>query len=344
VRLTRQRLNRTLLRRQHLLERVEASPVELTRYLVGLQAQETLPPYLSLHARLADFDPHDVTRALDERALVRLLTMRGTIHLLTPDDALALRPWTQPVLDRVLRNHPPVDAETVRAAVRAALEDGPVTQRELSDVLAERLPDLPRSELGVPARALVPLVQLPPRGGWKASGGIAYDHLERWVGASMTELDVEETVRRYLRAFGPATAADVTAWSGVTRLVPVLKAMDDLERHEDEDGKVLYDVADGVVEDDEAPAPPRLLGTYDNLWISHAGRDRVTEPAKRARWMGRNGGVGMMLFVDGWLEGLWQVRDDRVEILEMFRDLTPPERRELDDEIARVEDLLKVGP
>ena len=79
----------------------------MARHLVGLQAQETLPPYLSLHARLTDFDPYDVTRALEERTLVRLLTMRGTIHLLTPEDALTLRPWTQPVLDRVLRNHAP---------------------------------------------------------------------------------------------------------------------------------------------------------------------------------------------------------------------------------------------
>jgi hypothetical protein len=56
VRLTRQRLNRTLLRRQHLLERVDATPEEMARHLVGLQAQETLPPYLSLQARLAAFD------------------------------------------------------------------------------------------------------------------------------------------------------------------------------------------------------------------------------------------------------------------------------------------------
>ena len=52
-------------------------------HLVGLQAQENLPPYLSLAARLDDFDPYAVTRALEERSLVRLTEMRGTIHLLT---------------------------------------------------------------------------------------------------------------------------------------------------------------------------------------------------------------------------------------------------------------------
>jgi Winged helix DNA-binding domain len=147
-------------------------------------------------------------------------------------------------------------------------------------------------------------------------------------------------VRRYLAAYGPATAADVTAWSGVTRLGPVLAGMDDLERHEDEAGKVLYDVPGGVVEDEETPAPPRLLGTYDNVWLSHAGRDRVTVPEKRTQWMGVNGGVAMSLFVDGWLEGLWRQAHGRVEVIGTFRDLTRRERADLDEEIARVETLL----
>ena len=115
-------------------------------------------------------------------------------------------------------------------------------------------------------------------------------------------------MRRYLRAFGPATAADVTAWSAVTRLGPVVKAMDDLVQHEDENGKVLYDVADGPIADEDAPAPVRLFGTYDNVWLSHAKRDRVTDPEKRTAWMGANGASGMSLLVDGWMEGLWTPR------------------------------------
>ncbi|MFC7493492.1 MULTISPECIES: winged helix DNA-binding domain-containing protein [unclassified Nocardioides] len=340
MRLTRRRLNRTLLRRQHLLSRVDATPEDLTRHVVGLQAQETLPPYLSLHARLTDLDPYAVTRLLEDRSLVRLLTMRGTIHLLEPADALALRWWTQPVIDKVLRNHAPADADRVRAAVREALADGPVAQRDLSAAVGEALPDLPPGDRAVVARGLVPLVQLPPRGTWKGTGGLVYEDLERWVGAPLTEPDVPGIVRRYLAAYGPASAADVTAWSGVTRLGPVLAGMSDLERHEDEAGKVLFDVPGGAIEDEDAPVPPRLLGTYDNVWLSHAARDRVTEPEHRSRWMGRNGGVAMTVFVDGWLTGLWRAEDDRVQIVELFRDLSPAERSGLDDEIARVETLL----
>ena len=147
-------------------------------------------------------------------------------------------------------------------------------------------------------------------------------------------------MRRYLRAFGPASAADVGAWSGLTRLAAVLKEMDDLVEHEDENGKKLFDVPDGELADPDTPAPVRLLGTYDNVWLSHAARDRVTDPEKRSQWMGANGGVAMSMFVDGWLEGLWRIDDGRPTVVSVLRKLTRAEQAELDEEFDRVTDLL----
>lgn len=345
MRLTRQRLNRTLLLRQHLLERVAMKPEEMVRHLLGLQAQENLPPYLSLAARLTTFDPCDVSGQLEQRQLVRLLTMRGTIHLLAPEDAAVLRPWVAPRIEQEIRVSQSIgDAREIEraAAVTAlgeVLADGPLPQKEIGVRLAERFP-YPATQLGQLARSIAPLAQLPPRGCWKAAGGVVYDYVDRWTGVPMGEPDVPELVRRYLRAFGPATAADVTAWSAVTRLGPVLKGMDDLVQHEDEDGKVLYDVDGAPIADEDAPAPVRLLGTYDNVWLSHAARDRVTDPDARKSWMGTNGGIGNTLFADGWLAGIWRIVDDRVEVDRLHRDLTKSEQSELDEEVARVEKLL----
>jgi hypothetical protein len=345
VQLTARDLNRTLLARQHLLARTTMPAPALVRHLVGLQAQENLPPYLSLAARLDDLDPQEVSRGLEDRSLVRLLTLRGTIHLLVPDDALALRPWTQPVQDRertVSQNTRPglhLNAEEMVAAVDDALADGPLPVKALGEALAARFPDVPAPALAHLARVDAPLAQLPPRGCWKRSGGVVYERVDRWLDRELTTLDVEELVRRYLRAFGPATAADMTAWSGRTRLGPVLAGMDDLVRHTGPGGRPVFDVPEGEVVPGDTPAPVRLLGTYDNVWLSHAGRDRVTAPEKRKRWMGLNGGNASTVFVDGTLEGLWRVEDGRVRV-ELFRDLTRAERSALDDEVARVEALL----
>jgi hypothetical protein len=99
-------------------------------------------------------------------------------------------------------------------------------------------------------------------------------------------------------------------------------------------------VAGAALADEDIPAPVRLLGTYDNLWLSHAARDRVTTPEQRKAWMGANGGVGNVVLVDGWLEGIWRVEDGRVRIVDLLRPLTSAEKAGLDEEVERVETLL----
>jgi hypothetical protein len=298
---------------------------------------------------LTDLDPHEITRALEDKRLVRVLSLRDTVHLHLPDDALCLPVWAEPVRQRELRASQSigrareVDPEAFTSAVADILADGPVSSAQLGAALATRFPDHRATALGHVARVREVLAQLPPRGTWKpaaGSTGVVYDHVATWLSRPLADPDVPAIVRRYLRAFGPATAADVTAWSGITRLGPVLSAMPDLERHEDADGRPLFDVPGAPVADEDAPAPVRLLGAYDNVWLSHASRDRVTEPDARKEWMGSNGGVGNTLFVDGWLTGIWKAEDGRVVVQKLLRDLTPAEQRELDDEIDRVEALL----
>jgi hypothetical protein len=344
---TRRVLNRTLLQRQHLLERTTLPPLRMVEHLVGLQAQEPLPPYLSLAARISSFDPHPVSAALQDRTAVRVLLMRGTIHLVTPADALTLRPFVQPHLDKVSRNsaasRPAGDVarDELAKAADAAFDGGPLTFKALGEVLGEAFPGVPANALANRLREMSPLVQVPPRGQWKRPGGVVYQPLQAWLDAEVVEPDPAEIVRRYLRAFGPATPADVTAWSGVTGMREVFQAMaDELTVLVDDDGRNAFDLAGLPLADEDRPAPVRLLGRYDNVWLSHAGRDRVTTPEHRRRWMGTNGGVGHTVFVDGMLEGLWRQTDTGRLDVQLFRALTSVERQDLDTEVGRVEALL----
>jgi hypothetical protein len=339
-------LNRTLLLRQHLLERVETPALEMVAHLVGLQAQENLPPYLSLAARLTDFDPHELSDALERREAVRFLTMRGTIHALVPDDALSLRPWVQGMLDQqsasnqMSRPARGVPVDDLIATTRGLLEQGPLPAKQLGEQLAGVFEDVPAGALVHVARERVPMVQVPPRGLWKRSGGVVYQAVENYLGRPTNEPDVKELVRRYLRAFGPATAADMTTWSRVTRLGPVFAEMqDELVAVECEDGRTRWDVPGAPYADGDTPAPVRLLGIYDNVFLSTANRDHIVPVEVRSRWAGTNGGVGHTVFVDGFMAGLWWVRDGRV-VTDVFGELSKPQRRELSEEVERVEDLL----
>lgn len=113
--------------------------------------------------------------------------MRGTVHLLTADDALGLRPVMQPRLDRQLAgNHAKtmtaVDVDELSALARQALADGPVGGRQLGEALQRRWPHVAATELGMAARVHLPLVQVPPRGLWCGSGQPTYTPVEQWLG------------------------------------------------------------------------------------------------------------------------------------------------------------------
>ena len=341
-------LNRTLLQRQHLLERVAMAPLAMTRHLLGLQAQDVLPPYVSLWSRLRDFDPTEISDALSERTAVRVLLMRGTIHLVAADDALGLRPLVQGMLDKITKNSAlskeaaGVARDDLAAAGRAALAAGSLSLADLGVALADTFPDVAPRALANTVREMLPLVQVPPRGRWKEPGGVVYATAETWLGAELSAVpDIHEVVRRYLNAFGPATPADVTAWSRVTGMKQVFDAMaDELVTYRDENGKALFDLEGLPIVDGDVPAPARLLGKYDNLWLSHADRSRVSAPEKRKQWMGLNGGMGSTIFVDGMLEGLWRTTDAGRVKVELFRKLNKDERQQLDGEVAGVEAFL----
>ena len=98
-------LNRATLDRQLLLRPSSLTPLRAVEHLVGLQAQNPFDPYLALWSRLTDFDPEAVGRMVESRELVRIVVMRGTIHLVTANDAPALRSLTQPVLDAEIVRH-----------------------------------------------------------------------------------------------------------------------------------------------------------------------------------------------------------------------------------------------
>lgn len=316
--------------------------------MLGLQAQDNLPPYLALAGRVDGFAPADLSDRIEDRTLVRFFTMRGTVHVLTADDALQFRGWVQPALDRqsatnqTSRPAKHVTTEELDTVVGPFLSDGPQPLTAIGNALGTVYPDVPEEALRHVTRERLPLLQVPPRGLWKRSGGVVYQYADRYLGRPFVEADVEELVLRYLSAYGPATAADMTKWSLVTRLGPIFVAMNKAGRLTtctDYKGRTLYDVPDAPIADEDLPLPPLLLGMYDNLFLSHADRDRIGSEEARKAWMGVNGGVGSAFFHDGLFAGIWRAEEGRV-VLETFFTPTKSEQKAVDAEVERVEALL----
>ncbi|MQY04389.1 winged helix DNA-binding domain-containing protein [Actinomadura macrotermitis] len=310
--LGRRALNRALLARQLLLERRPMTVLDAVEHLVGMQAQAPNPPYIGLWSRLAGFDFAEPGALLTDRRLVRVVVMRGTLHLVSARDAVLLKPLTRPVLDRYLAatDLGGADAEAVGAYGRKLLEDEPRSDKELRELLAERWPEHDGALLNRIVRCTVPLVQVPPRGVWGSSGLARHTTLEHWLDGVEAEPSAEEMVLRYLAAFGPATVQDVQHWSGLTGLGEVVRRLE-LRTFADENGRVLYDVPDGPLPDPDTPAPVRFVPEFDNLTLSHADRARIITEEHRKRIFTVNGIIRATLLVDGFVHGMWKMEKKR---------------------------------
>jgi hypothetical protein len=314
-------LNRTTLARQGLLARSTDAALDLVTRLVGLQAQEPQDPYLALWSRIHRFDPAVVSDGLSARRLVRIVVMRGTIHLVTAEDALGLRPLMQPVLDAELSRHPDakgvlddVDLTEPLAFVHSLTSATPSSGTALRAAVAERFPSLPPAALSIAARCKLPMVQVPPRGLWRTGGQVKTTPLDAWVGRPLRPYPIDDVVLRYLAAFGPATVADVSAWCRLTALREVVDRLVAGGRAVRLD-RTLVDVAGGVLASGDEPAPVRFLPQYDNALLSHADRSRFLggHDVGSLHALGELGRGSIL--VDGLLRATWKVVDGTIAVL-----------------------------
>jgi hypothetical protein len=325
TRLSTRELNRALLSRQHLLRRSDVPELDVVSGLVGLHAQIPVGPYVALWSRLRRYDPLPLSRMIESRELVRTALMRSTIHLVTPADCMTLRPLVQQVLDRDLYTNS-AHAATVRdldldAVVRHGLElldTQPRTPSELGKAMHSQWPDAKPESLAYAVRNLAPLVQIPPRGTWGGAGRTVHAPAETWLGRPVDpNPSIERLVLRYLAAFGPASVNDLQAWCGLTKLSEVVERMrPELRVYLDAAGKELFDVPEGVVPDPGVTAPPRYLPEFDNVFLSHANRERIIpDGVSFAEWSRKHGLMmtvrgGVLrgnLLIGGLLQGIWRV-------------------------------------
>lgn len=341
--LSRRTLNRTLLGRQLLLERVDRPAEAVIEHLVGMQAQEPIDPYVALWSRIERFDPQELSTLIQTRRAVRGSTLRTTLHLMTARDFLTLRPVLQDVLERAWRGSPfakdlvGVDLAELLAAGRALVDEQPLTTAQLAKALAERWPDRVPNSLAYASRFLLPIVQVPPRGLWAKKAAPKATTAQVWLGKELaTETDPDDAILRYLAAFGPATVADMRIWSWLTGLREVVERLRPrLRTFRDEAGRELFDVEDGRLVDPDVPAPIRFLPQYDNIFLSHEDRARILVEKVAVRDLVWRGGV----MVDGFISGAWRIRREKrgaTLTIELVATSSAAQRLEIEEEASRL--------
>ncbi|GGS64823.1 hypothetical protein GCM10010156_24670 [Planobispora rosea] len=328
-------LNRTLLDRQFLLSRTPRAPLDVIRHLVAVQGQEPNWPYVGLWTRIDGFRHEHLDTLIHDRSVIRSTSIRRTVHLMRPRDFAWLRPAVEPVVSVALRHAyyareiEGLDLGELARIGREILTGRMLTRRELGRLLAERFPGRRAGRLADAVEILEPLVHGPAAGvwgKWRNRSTIEVALAEEWTGVPMApQRRLETMVVRYLAAFGPASVMDVQAWAGVTRLREVVEGLRSrLRVYRNEDGKELFDVPEATLADPELPAPVRFLPAFDNAVLAHRDRRRIiSEDDRRRIAPAASGGVPVFL-VDGFVRGVWTVKDGAV-LVSPFRPLADPE-------------------
>jgi hypothetical protein len=348
--LSQRALNRALLARQLLLERSDMPSLQAVRHLVGLQAQSPNPPYVALWTRLQNFRHEELSQHIMDRSIVRIALMRSTIHLVTAEDCLTLRPVLQSVQDRALKGTfgkklAELDLDALAAAGRALLEAQPLTFSELGKRLQAQWPQSDATALAQAVRCSLPLVQVPPRGIWGASGQAAHTTAEAWLGRPLAQgQDPEAMLLRYLAAFGPASVKDMQVWSGLTRLREVIERLrPSLLSFRNEQGNELFDLPDAPRPDPATIAPPRFLSEFDNMLLSYEDRTRIMRDEDKHLVFTDNGIIRATLIVDGFVRGIWSITQKRKSALltiNLFEPLSQVDHAEVEEEAERLFDFI----
>jgi DNA glycosylase AlkZ-like len=327
-------LNRALLARQLLLERASLPLPEALERIAGIQAQYAPSMYIGLWTRLHGFEREALTAAIEDRSVVVGTLMRTTIHLVSPADYWPFAIATRTVRRAQWLRSTALEDEQMTAAARTlgSALDGPMRRTDVEALIGKE-----------PARAIhnwIDLVRAPPSGTWERRRADLYASARDWLGdppAQDQDAAMEHLVRRYLAAFGPATAKDVQSFTGLslTTLKPVLER---IEPERLEDG--LLDLPGTPRPDPETPAPPRYLPTFDATLLVHARRTQILPEEYRARIFNTKTPHSKPTFlVDGAVAGTWSYEDGRV-VRDEFARLDAADRRALDEEGERLATLM----
>jgi hypothetical protein len=333
--LTQRELNRALLARQLLLERVRLPIPRALERIAGVQNQYAPNAYVRLFSCLEGFRRDDLTRALERRTVVNASLMRSTIHMVSRRDywpfAVAIRAAQREWWLRTLRpRQKERELEAAAAKLRALLAEGPREHKELATIAGRGW--------GMVGPWL-DLVRVPPSGTWEKRRAHLYQTAERWIGPEdvSPEDALDHLVRRYLGGFGPAPVADIASWAHLkpSDLAAALARLD-LRRFRDESGKELFDVPRAPLPDPDTPAPVRFLPTWDAMLLVHARRTGVLPEEYRPLIFSTKTphSVGTFL-VDGVVAGSWRYDGGRIET-SAFTSLDRRTRGELGEEGERL--------
>lgn len=310
---------------------VAAAPqtlLDVVERTCGIQAQVMSAAHLALRARHRTVTMSAIERALwQDHELVKVWSMRGTLHFLSarelPLYVAALKPHRLRQERRWMAQQG-VDERAIDAmadAILSALDDGPLTRRQLAAALLPRLqeqaPQIQRliehgwGGLGKYV-CLRGEVCLGPNQGQEATFVRRDQHLATWEDIPQDAAALA-LLRRYLQAYGPATLQDFAFWAGmsVKDARHVWLCLEDDVRAVEVEGSAagilehdLPELMNSALTQEEV----HLLPNFDAFLLGHRSKAHLVDDAHYKRIFRAAGWISPVLVIDGRVAGVWSYK------------------------------------
>ncbi len=346
----------------------DLDPAGIAAVLCGVHAQVLAAAELSIGRRIAGATRTDVQRALwQDRTLVKTFGPRGTVHLLPAAD---LPMWTG-ALSAVSSppTHPegvrftPGQAEEVIAAIGDALADSELAVDELTEAIADRTGpwavEQTMEAFGGKWPRWRQLTSAAAHRGVLCFGpdrvrNATYTSPARWLpGFRPADADtaLSTLLTRYLYAYGPATPQHFAKWLAIPprRATDLFAALSAGLECVDLDGTTAWTLATDTRTPSRPPSGIRLLPYFDAYVIAAQPRDRLypgaAQPARSAR-RARPETTRSCSSMASWAASGTTAAPvaSSPSSSNLCDDLTVPQRRQLDDEIALVAAVMEATP
>jgi hypothetical protein len=360
--------------RHRLARGTQASTLaEAASSLVVLHSTDPAGLFLEAWARMAASSPNSIEWELyDDRSVLRILAMRRTLFLAPLEDvaiinAAASRAIAETERKRTLKMMADAGIGPDPAGLLARLEtDALAAIRERGEMTTTELRrsherfgakiTLARGKsyegtISLASKVVFHLAldgrigRGRPLGTW-IGGQFRWSPIERWFPDGIPDLAVDharaELVRRWLKAFGPASRDDVRWWTGWTvgATRQALEAIGAVEV-----GLAANEVGYALADDLEPTETPdhwvALLPALDATTMGWTRRDWYLGPHRTALF-DTSGNAGPTIWVDGRVVGGWAQRRTGEIVPWLLEDVGMETRRLIDAEAARLEAWL--GP
>ena len=343
--------------RHHLLDDAPADLVTICRDVCGVQAQVMSAAYLQLWTR-----NHAITRAEIEgalwrtRTLVKTSLMRQTLHLIPADEfqlhIAALRPSRVAAVLRVMARCGIAreEGEALTPLIMDALASGPLGRVAIADAVGPRVSKRVRAWMG----KVWSIVRIPVSEGLVCYGPgenneINFIRVDQWL-PDLKRNPISSTeaqrilFRKYLSAYGPATLADFSHWSGISmQEVKPLRALIEPETEEipgDRKGGFLLREDVALLNKRAGRIPCiRLLPIFDTYLLAHRDKNHLLSAQHYKRVYRNQGWISPVVLIDGAIAGVWSHKPQNKKLLvnvDPFRKLSKAERLGIEREAERL--------